>query len=96
MGSKIAYSGISAKLKAMESRLLSPVQYEELAGCSSVGDAVAYLKNLSAYSDCLAGYDSAGVHREQLERVISGSLQSDFIRLYKFANAGQKQFLNIY
>lgn len=96
MGSKIAYSGISAKLKAMESRLLSPAQYEELAGCSSVGDAVTYLKNLPAYSACLSGYDSVSMHREQLERIISGSLHSDFIRLYKFANAQQKQFLNIY
>lgn len=96
MGSQVAYSGISAKIKAMGSRLLSPAQYEELAGCSSVSDAIAYLKNLPAYTDCLSRFDSANMHREQLERVISSSLQSDFIRLYKFANAKQKQFLSIY
>lgn len=96
MSSQVAYSGISAKIKAMGSRLLSPAQYEELAGCSSVSDAIAYLKNLPAYADCLAHFDAASMHREQLERVISSSLQSDFIRLYKFANTEQKQFLSIY
>ncbi len=96
MSNQVAYSGISAKIRAMESRLLSPSQYEELAGNNSVADAIAYLKGLTAYSECLSGYDAVNIHRRQLEKVISNSLYSDFIRLYKFADMNQKQFLNIY
>lgn len=96
MSNQVAYSGISAKIRAMESHLLSPSQYEELAESANVAEAIAYLKNLPAYSECLEKYDAVSIHRAELEKVISNSMYSDFIRLYKFADIKQKQFLNIY
>lgn len=96
MSKSIAYSGISAKVKAMEGRLLSRQQYEELAALTSVSETVAYLKNIPAYRDCFQEFDADNVHRGQLERVISNSLYTDFSRLYKFADSRQKQFLKLY
>ncbi len=40
MGNLLAYSGIVTKLKAMEARLLTTENFEEIASLQSVPDAV--------------------------------------------------------
>ena len=44
MGHLLEYSGIVTKTRAMESRLLSPGQFQELASLHTIPEAVEYLK----------------------------------------------------
>lgn len=44
MGSLLSYSGLTTKIRAMQSRLLTDDQYRELAELKSVPQAVTYLK----------------------------------------------------
>ena len=43
MGHLLEYSGIVTKTRAMESRLLSPGQFQELASLHTIPEAVEYL-----------------------------------------------------
>ena len=49
MGSLLSYSGLTTKIRAMQSRLLTDDQYRELAELKSVPQAVTYLKQQPAY-----------------------------------------------
>ena len=51
MGSLLSYSGISAKIRAMQSRLVTEEQLQEILQLSSVPQVIAYLKKSSEYSD---------------------------------------------
>ena len=42
MGHLLEYSGIVTKTRAMESRLLSPGQFQELASLHTIPEAVEY------------------------------------------------------
>ena len=48
MGSLLSYSGLTTKIRAMQSRLLTDDQYRELAELKSVPQAVTYLKQQPA------------------------------------------------
>ena len=80
----LSYSGISAKTRAMGGKLLKKEQYEHLAACSSVGDAVAYLRQFSEYEPQLHDFDEHDSHRGVIEATLMGSLYADFNRLYSF------------
>ena len=47
----LAYSGITTKVRAMESRLLKPEQFQELAEQEDVRSAADYLKVQPAYAE---------------------------------------------
>lgn len=53
MGSLLSYSGLTTKIRAMQSRLLTDDQYRELAELKSVPQAVTYLKQQPAYEAIL-------------------------------------------
>lgn len=92
----LSYSGISAKTRAMGGKLLKKEQYEHLAACSSVGDAVAYLRQFSEYEPQLHDFDEHDSHRGVIEATLMGSLYADFNRLYSFARGKQREFLDFY
>ena len=45
MGNLLVYSGITTKIRAMRSRLLSEKDFEEISALHNVPEVVAYLKN---------------------------------------------------
>lgn len=96
MSSILSYSGISAKVSAMNGKLIKPAQYEQLIHCSTVGDAVGYLKQLPAYESALRDFDEGSSHRGSIEEMLTSSLYHDFNRLYLFANPEQKRFLDLH
>ena len=49
MGSLIAYSGITTKVKAMERWRISDSQFEEMGLLESVPEAVDYLRRFRGY-----------------------------------------------
>ena len=52
----LAYSGITTKVRAMESRLLKPEQFRELAEQEDVRSAADYLKEQPAYAEVLMAW----------------------------------------
>ena len=44
MGSLLSYSGLSTKIRAMQSKLINEKQYQEIAQLDSVPLIVGYLK----------------------------------------------------
>ena len=91
-----SYSGITTKVRAMQSRLLSEEQFRALASVEDVRSAADYLKQLPAYSDIFSDLDDTRLHRGYLEQLLTQSEYRDFAKLYRFANLSQRQFLNLY
>lgn len=92
----LSYSGISAKARAMGGKLLKKEQYEQLASCASVGEAVGYLRQFSEYEPLLRDFDEHDSHRGMIEATLRGSLYNDYNRLYSFARGEQRAFLDFY
>ena len=44
MGSVLSYSGLSAKIRAMQVKLISEEQFQEIAQLTSISEVVYYLK----------------------------------------------------
>ena len=53
MGNLLEYSGIITKLRAMEARLLTDEQFEEISALTSITELVSYLNANSSYQDAL-------------------------------------------
>ena len=92
----LAYSGISTKVRAMESRLLKPEQFRELAEQEDVRSAADYLKEQPAYAEVFDGLDDTKLHRGYIEQILTQSEYQDFTRLYRFSSMKQRKFLDLY
>lgn len=92
----LTYSGIAAKVKAMEGRLITDRQFKTMAALESVPDAVGFLKTLPSYHDTFSGFDDQDLHRGTIERRLTDSLYHDFTKLYRFASVKQRRFLDLY
>ena len=57
MGNLLEYSGIITKLRAMEARLITDEQFEEISALTSVTELVSYLNTNSSYQDVLQDMD---------------------------------------
>lgn len=95
MNRVLTYSGLSAKLKAMHSRLLKKEHFQALADCSSVAEAVSYLKQFDGYQLDFS-MDGASPHRGAVEQHLTQSIYRDFSRIYRFSNLKQRKFLELY
>ena len=51
MGNVMSYSGLTTKVRAMQAKLLSQQDYENIANLRSVPEAIEYLKGKPAYAD---------------------------------------------
>ena len=92
----LAYSGITTKVRAMESRLLKPEQFRELAEQDDVRSAADYLKEQPAYAEVFDGLDDTKLHRGYIEQILTQSEYRDFTRLYRFSSMKQRKFLDLY
>lgn len=96
MGNLLSYSGLSTKLRAMQSRLLTDSQYRELAEMKSVPQAVGWLKQHPAYQHTWANLSEEELHRGKIEQLLTSSVHEDFAKIYRFANIRQRKFLDLY
>lgn len=96
MGSLIAYSGIAAKVKAMERWRISEEQFQEMAALETVADAVQYLRSFLPYREIFEQVEDKDLHRGNIEQHLNLSQYRDFAKLYKFANIKQRRFLDLY
>lgn len=96
MGDLLSYSGITTKVRAMESHLITDSQFREMAALETVSDAVEYLRRLPAYGGLFANMEGVELHRGAIEQRLILSLYEDFAKLYRFADLAQRKFLNLY
>lgn len=96
MSNLLAYSGLTTKVRAMESNLITHEMFTEMAGLSSVTEVVNYIGNLKSYKDIFSSVDVNGLHRGDLERYLLLSSYKDFSKLYNFASVKQRKYLEIY
>lgn len=96
MGNLLAYSGIVTKLRAMEARLLTPENFEEIASLQSVLDVVAYLRENSSYAYVLDLLDESKLHRGDIEKILTRQLYHEYSKIYRFCGLKQREFLSLY
>lgn len=102
MGKLFKYSGLTTKIKAMKSHMLTMDNYNEMAHMNTVKDIAIYLRNCPAYSDALKDIDENdashenGVHRGQLENKLIFSMYKDYVKIYKFTSGSERRFLDSY
>ncbi len=92
----MSYSGLTTKIRAMQSHLLNLQNFREIVELSSVPQALAYLREKPSYSELLGSLDGNDIHRGQIERALKKSIYRDFTKLYRFSNASQRKFLDLY
>lgn len=96
MGNLLAYSGIVTKLRAMEAKLLTDENFEEIAVLHSVPEVVQYLKDHSSYSDVLNQLDDKQLHRSSIEKVLTKGLYHEYSKIYSFCNMEQRKFMKLF
>ena len=96
MGNILAYSGIVTKIRAMEAKLLSPKQFEEISAMKSVPEVAAYLMEKSSYGEILDGMPPEMLHRGNIEKLLLLSLYKDYTKIYRFGSQDQRRFLRLY
>lgn len=94
--SLLTYSGITTKVRAMESRLLTDGQFQDMAALEDVQSAVDYLRQQPAYAVIFADLDDSMLHRGYIEQLLAQSEYRDFTKLYRFASLTQRRFLDLY
>lgn len=96
MGDLLSYSGLTTKVKAMESHLVTDSQFRDMAALETVSAAVDYLRRLPAYEGLFDNMDELSLHRSAIEQRLTLSLYEDFAKLYRFADLNQRTVLNMY
>ena len=82
MGTVLSYSGLSTKIRAMQSRLVTDEQLEEIVQLPNVPQVTAYLKRTPEYQNIWSGLDENDLHRGQIEKLLKKSIFLNFSRLY--------------
>lgn len=96
MGNVMSYSGLTTKVRAMQAKLLSQQDYENIANLRSVPEAIEYLKGKPAYARYVEQMDISLYHRGNMEKILYQSLFDDYTRIFRFAGMEQKKFLKLY
>lgn len=96
MNNLLAYSGLTTKVRAMESHLITSAGYEQIINLSSVTEVVGYLQNHSEYCDIFDGIETSELHRGGLERLLMLSEYKSFAKLYNFSSIKGRRYLKLY
>jgi V/A-type H+/Na+-transporting ATPase subunit C len=96
MGTLLSYSGLSTKIRSMQSRLIHLKQFEEISQMGSVPQVVAYLKQQPGFQKLWADLDENSLHRGDIERLLRHTIYQNFTKIYKFSNNEQRTFLALY
>lgn len=91
MGNLLSYSGISTKIRAMQSKLINEEQIREILELSSIPQVTAYLKRTPEYSKVWASLDEASTHRGQLEKLLKASIFQQFFKNISVCQPGTAQ-----
>lgn len=78
MGSVLSYSGISTKIRAMSSHLVTDEQLQEIVRFSDVPQVAAYLKKTPEYAKAWSDLDENNLHRGEIEKLLKKSIFGNF------------------
>ena len=90
------YSGITTKIRAMQAKLLTEADYENIANLKTVPEVIEYLKEKPAYTKYINRMDTSLYHRGDVEKVLTQSFYDDYTRIFRFVGMEQKKFLKAY
>lgn len=96
MGNLLSYSGLTTKIRAMESRLMNVPQFREISEMTTVAQVVGYLKQQPGFQKLWADVNEESLRRNDVEYLLRRSIYQDFARIYHFANPKQRTFLDLY
>lgn len=96
MSGLMSYSGMTTKVRALKSNLVTKEQYRELSALSGVSDIAAFFKRHPAYQAIFAGINEQEIHRGEIEELLIQAQYRDFQKLYRFADMEQRKFLTMY
>lgn len=85
------YSGIVTKTKAMEARLISKKDFEDLSSLTSVTEFINFLKTKPAYQSLFSNCDERLLHRNEIEHMLTYSLYLEYAKLFRFASIKQRK-----
>ena len=92
----LAYSGLTAKVRAMSGKLLREEDFDTLLACPDVPAAAAFLRQTPAYGAALSPMGDGEVHRERMEALIETSIFRDYAKIYNFATPMLEKYLKKY
>ncbi|MDR0818002.1 MAG: V-type ATPase subunit [Oscillospiraceae bacterium] len=96
MLSTLSTNAVTAKIRAMRSRRITPDQYRELISKKSVQDLAAYLQSETRYSETLSGVQPHSIHRGQLENLLSEQRYSEDAKLMRYIPKTTPNFYEFY
>ncbi|MDK2808529.1 MAG: V/A-type H+/Na+-transporting ATPase subunit [Clostridiales bacterium] len=91
----LSYSGIVTKTKAMQAKLITEKEYEDISSLSSVSDFISFLKAQPAYQNLFANSDEKLLHRNEIEHILMNSLYLDYAKIFRFAGIKQRKALDL-
>ncbi|ACM23091.1 MULTISPECIES: V-type ATPase subunit [Thermotoga] len=88
------FASLSAKVKAMKSKMLTRDDFEQLMKTKSVVEIADYLKQNTHYREILKEVDVSKLHRRDLEILLRGSIVQDLYKVYFYLpNDAKRIFL---
>lgn len=90
----LQYSGLVTKTRAMHGELLSKEELCRLMEYETVEEMITFLRESKGYASVFKTHDELH-HRAQVEAVMEDSLYADYLRLYRFANGGQRKGMEL-
>ena len=70
MGNVMSYSGLTTKIRAMQAKLLTWRDFENIANLGGVPEAIEYLKGKPAYTRYVEQMDISLYHRGNVEKIL--------------------------
>ncbi len=91
----VKYAGVSAKLYALSSELLTPEDYKNLITQKTVRDVVSYIQSTKMYSDTIGNLNPDEIHRRDLENLLQEDLLKDMKKVFTFFVTFDKDFMHL-
>ncbi len=91
----VKYAGVSAKLYALSSELLTSEDYKNLINQKTVRDVVSYIQGTKMYSDTIGNLNPDEIHRRDLENLLQEDLLKDMKKIFTFFVTFDKNFMHL-
>jgi len=95
MDAVFSFSGLSAKISAMQGKLLTDEDYRAISELKNLSEFASYLSRLPGYPDHLIEKDFSKIHREDLEEIFQNVILYDFHKIYHFCDSKKKIFMDM-
>lgn len=96
MSGLLEYSSITTKIRAMKRSLFSEEDYKKLIASESIKEAVQFLKQHSGYQSIFSSDDETALHRMDIEKLLTKTIFINYVKLYRFANLKQRDYLKLH